>query len=153
MELFSLSAFSAEKAKEAENRLAEKAKEAENRNSSNYTPEALKKKAGTLKKLYASKPGEIVQNQVRLWNGTRFLAAIRDNRPQQLPHNRANDWRHGDPKNTEWNFLRTGDLVPESYGYVNNGELRPNFNNWRAVYANNRTIAFHTTVNLAKPVY
>jgi cell division protein FtsI/penicillin-binding protein 2 len=131
--------------------LIKKAREAENPGSSKYDSEKLKKKSNVLKKLYASKAGQIVRNQIMLWNATRSFAAIRDNRSKKRQHDRLNNWLAGDPKGMEWNFHRTGKLVPESFGYVNNGKLLPNFNDWRAVYTDEETITFHTTVTLDKP--
>lgn len=132
--------------------LALEAQRTASEQSENMDSKTLKQKARILKKLYTSNPGKFVQNQIRLWNQTRFLAAVRDNRPRAKPTDRSNAWRCGDPQDIHWNLIRTGNLVPEWYGYVNNGRLRPHFNNWRAVYADKGAVVFQTTVTVDPPI-
>jgi len=92
--------------------------------------------------LYFAPVGGLIREQVRLWNETRYLAAIRDNRP-----------RKGDDFTNEWEVLsqkghplRSGDLVPESFGFVLDNQLRPGFSDWAAVSRRSGTVTFRTKV-------
>lgn len=92
--------------------------------------------------LYFAPVGGLIREQVRLWNDTRYLAAIRDNRP-----------RKGDDFTSEWEVfskkghpLRTGDLVPESFGFVLDNQLRPGFSDWAAVSRRGGSVTFRSRV-------
>ncbi len=91
--------------------------------------EEMKEQEKLLKALYHSPPGNVIRNQVRLWNETRFIAAIRDNRPGAAEH-RGSQWQVYESENPEWQFPRTGNLVPENFGYVNQGVLTPGYTDW-----------------------
>ncbi|MEE4358146.1 MAG: penicillin-binding transpeptidase domain-containing protein [Desulfococcaceae bacterium] len=91
--------------------------------------EEMKEQEKLLKTLYHSPPGNVIRNQVRLWNETRFIAAIRDNRPGAAEH-RGSQWQVYESENPEWQFPRTGNLVPENFGYVNQGVLTPGYTDW-----------------------
>lgn len=127
--------------------LIEKAESAKNKNRKSPAshPEETKKKERLINALYHSAAGSVVQTQMQLWNDTRFLTAIRDNRPKGST---GNLWRACDSRNPQWDFPRTGGRVPESFGFVNNGRLQPNFGDWLAAYTNDRAVEFRTTVTL-----
>lgn len=100
-----------------------------------------------VKTLYHTPPGNAVLGQVRLWNETRRLAAVRDNRPansQEPP----NLWRAVEPENSEWRHARTHGRVPESFGYVTRGMLLPGFSDWLAAFSIDAPVDFTTTVAL-----
>ena len=95
--------------------------------------------------LYFAPVGGLIREQVRLWNDTRYLAAIRDNR-RRAGDDFTNEWkvfsRKGHP-------LRTGDLVPESFGFVLDNQLRPGFSDWAAVSRRGGTVIFRSRVDAA----
>jgi len=92
--------------------------------------------------LYFAPVGGLIREQVRLWNDTRYLAAIRDDR-RRTGDDFTNEWqvfsRKGHP-------LRTGDLVPETFGFVLDGQLRPGFSDWSAVSRRGGAVTFRTRV-------
>ena len=83
-----------------------------------------------LKSLYDSAAGTIVRTQVNLWNGTRRMAAVRDDRT--VPADEANKvlWKAasegGIPKPLT-------NLVPESFGFVNKDQIPKGMSDWIAV--------------------
>jgi len=93
--------------------------------------------------LYFAPVGGLIREQVRLWNDTRYLAAIRDNRPRK-GDDFTNDWEVFSKKGHP---LRTGDLVPESFGFVLDNQLRPGFSDWAAVSRRGGAVTFRTRVN------
>jgi cell division protein FtsI/penicillin-binding protein 2 len=130
--------------------LAEKAERAENPKLLPPDPEKLKNRERLLKALYHEPAGNIIRSQVNLWNSTRHLTAIRDNRPKPK-HDTANTWRACDSRDPQWDFPNIGELVPESFGFVNNEKLRPNFSDWLAAYTPSETVIFHTVLTLEAP--
>lgn len=83
-----------------------------------------------LKALYDSAAGTIVRTQVNLWNGTRRMAAVRDDRAvAQEAANRVL-WKAasegGIPKPLT-------NLVPESFGFVNKDQIPKGMSDWVAV--------------------
>jgi len=88
-----------------------------------------RKRCELIHALYYSAPGRFVLNQIQQWNQTRQLAGIRDNRTQ----------KDGDFKN-KWQIMNTSGtfqtipFLSEQFGYVNHGELRPDFSNWLVVH-------------------
>ncbi|MFP4390091.1 MAG: hypothetical protein ACLFPR_14245, partial [Desulfococcaceae bacterium] len=109
--------------------------------------EELERLERLLRALYRSPAGAVVRSEVRRWNETRRLCAVRDNRPGALG-GPANRWEVVESENPDWRHPRTHDRVPESYGYVNLGELRPGFSDWRAAFGPDRPAEFRTTVEL-----
>ncbi|MDM8523641.1 penicillin-binding transpeptidase domain-containing protein [Desulfococcaceae bacterium HSG8] len=127
--------------------LVEKAEQAQNPDSVPSDPKELKTKERLISSLYHSLTGDVVQTQVKLWNDTRYLTAIRDNRPES-EGSRESKWHAYDAGSSRWDFLRTGKRVPESFGFVNNGRLQPNFGDWLAAYTVARKVEFRTTLTL-----
>jgi cell division protein FtsI/penicillin-binding protein 2 len=83
-----------------------------------------------LKALYDSAAGTIVRTQVNLWNGTRRMAAVRDDRAVA----------EGDANKVVWKAAsETGipkpltNLVPESFGFVNKDQIPKGMSDWIAV--------------------
>lgn len=98
-----------------------------------------------LDRLYHSIAGKALQKQVELWNHSRNFAAVRDNkkRPDGETTSSWEAWN-------EWGEKLDGsDFVPLNYGYINGGELRPNFNDWMSA-SNNDGMVFKTSYNLGK---
>ena len=101
--------------------LIQKAEHAQNPDLVPLDLRELKAKERLINDLYHTKAGEVVRNQVKLWNGTRIFTAIRDNRPGQKDF--QNQWHIN--HEGQGAFFRTSRLVPESFGFVNNGHLEP----------------------------
>jgi cell division protein FtsI/penicillin-binding protein 2 len=93
--------------------------------------------------LYFAQIGTLIREQVRLWNETRYIAAIRDNRTRP-PGDYHNEWAAISPKGHP---IRLGRLVPESFGFVLDGELTPGFSDWAAVSREHGSVTFTTTIN------
>lgn len=96
-----------------------------------------------LKVLDQSAVGAIVSQQVELWNETRRLAAVRDDRPR-ADGDEPPEWTatgaNGRP-------LVTGRLVPETFGFIHDGVLRPGFSDWLAVPGPHEAVTFRTRVS------
>jgi cell division protein FtsI/penicillin-binding protein 2 len=111
---------------------------------------ATKKRINLLKGLFHTSSGNAVLTQVRLWNQAHLIAAVRDNRKHLGPA-KINFWKAFEPGPLNLP-LTSGQYVPESYGFVNNGELRPGFGNWRAVSSHiEGEVVFTTLITLEKP--
>ncbi len=98
-----------------------------------------------LKDLYESPAGIIVRTQVKLWNETRRIAAVRDNRTV----------REGDANKVLWSARgetghprQIGSLVPETFGFVNKNEIPQGMDDWVSVAApvEGQRIVLSTTV-------
>jgi cell division protein FtsI/penicillin-binding protein 2 len=83
-----------------------------------------------LKALYDSAAGTIVRTQVNLWNGTRRMGAVRDDRAVG----------EGDANKVLWKAASEGgipkpltNLVPESFGFVNKDQIPKGMSEWVAV--------------------
>lgn len=111
----------------------------------------FRREAALMSALYHSPVGALIRTQVRLWNQSRYLAAVRDDRTAGTGA-AANHWRAVETKNPEWAFLRTGRRVPVEFGYVNRGTMAPGFSDWLAAYAEKETVEFRTTIDLSAPV-
>ncbi len=102
----------------------------------------LEVEKGLIRGLYATAVGAIVRQQVRLWNDTRHLAAVRDKRSPGGAAGEA-DWRAfggtGHP-------LRAGDLVPATFGFVHGGRLEAGYGEWLSVSGDRGEVTFRTTV-------
>lgn len=83
-----------------------------------------------LKALYDSAAGTIVRTQVNLWNGTRRMAAVRDDRAVSREAANKVVWKAasegGIPKPLT-------NLVPESFGFVNKDQIPKGMSDWVAV--------------------
>ncbi|MCW5771216.1 MAG: hypothetical protein KIT16_06240 [Rhodospirillaceae bacterium] len=108
---------------------------------------------GLLKALYDSAAGTIVRTQVNLWNGTRRMAAIRDDRTLDASEANKVQWRAagetGIPKPLT-------NLVPESFGFVNKDEIPKGMSDWAAVAGarESERIVFSTRVgNFSGPLH
>ncbi|MEZ4526947.1 MAG: hypothetical protein R2941_13610 [Desulfobacterales bacterium] len=111
--------------------------------------EEMKEREKLLRDLYHSPPGHMIRNQVRLWNETRFIAAVRDNRPGAAEHPDS-QWQVYEKENPEWQFPRTGNLVPENFGYVNQGILTPGYTDWRTAFSLSESVEFRSSVEVQK---
>jgi hypothetical protein len=98
-----------------------------------------------LKDLYESPAGIIVRTQVRLWNETRRIAAIRDSR----------NVREGDANKVLWTATnetghprQLGSLVPETFGFVNKNDIPEGMGDWVSVASPEGTqrVVFSTRV-------
>lgn len=98
--------------------------------------------------LYASSVGVIVRQQVRLWNESRRISAIRDNRPRRDEESARARWTAFSPTDHP---LRTGNLVPETFGFIHGGDLRAGFTDWITVPTTEEPTTFRTTVTVSEP--
>jgi cell division protein FtsI/penicillin-binding protein 2 len=96
-----------------------------------------------LKALYDSAAGTIVRTQVNLWNGTRRMTAVRDDRPVSAE----------DANKVQWKAASEGgipkpltNLVPESFGFVNKDAIPKGMSDWVAVAGarENERVVFST---------
>lgn len=98
-----------------------------------------------LKALYNSSPGLAIQGEVRLWNQAHRFAAIRDNRS-----------RPGKEAHNEWHaysgreLVPTGGFVPETFGFINAGRLRPGFGDWSVAVPLMADVEFRTRLHLTR---
>lgn len=96
-----------------------------------------------LKSLYDSAAGTIVRSEVSRWNGTRRIAAVRDDRKIGDGDENRVLWRAasegGIPK-------PLGTLVPESFGFVNRDQIPIGMSEWITVAGprENERIVFST---------
>ena len=130
--------------------LAKKARRALRSESGSESDEALERQEDLIRALYYSKPGEAILQEVRFWNDSRDLAAVRDNRPHSGP-GRSSLWSAFEPGGQDWSFPHTGNIVPEAFGYVNDRLLRPGFCNWLAAYSESEPVRFVSEIDLEKP--
>ena len=93
--------------------------------------------------LYFAPVGGLVRAQVKLWNDTRYMAAIRDNRTRP-PGDFTNEWR---VQSAKGHPLRSGDLVPENFGFILDGVLAAGYSDWATVSRRNQTVTFLTTIH------
>lgn len=92
--------------------------------------------------LYHQPYGERLQKQVALWNYTRRMAAIRDNRPQQ---DNKNQWKVNDEDNLVLDSFTT---VPLYFGYITQGKLIKGFHDWKGASLVDRAILFSSDFEL-----
>ncbi|MDJ0948120.1 MAG: penicillin-binding transpeptidase domain-containing protein [Alphaproteobacteria bacterium] len=101
-----------------------------------------------LLKLYDhSAVGAIVRKQVELWNQTRRVVAIRDDRPRAGEEPR-NEWR---ATNLKGRPLPPGAIVPETFGFIHDGRLTPGFSDWRTVADSPDRVHFLSEVSVTEP--
>lgn|GEM_PF-2364157 len=86
--------------------------------------------------------GAIVGQQVELWNQTRSVAAIRDDRARS-DDDAPQAWSAYGPTGRP---LHSGQLVPETFGFVHDGELRPGFSDWLSVSGGTEAVTFRSVV-------
>lgn len=111
---------------------------------------SLEKKRSLIEALFCTPAGYQVQNQIRLWNQSHLLAAVRDNR-NQTAGTWKNFWQAVDEKKGR-SLLQTGGYVPEYYGFIHNGRLKPGFSNWLTVSADPHVpVKFSTVIQLEEP--
>jgi cell division protein FtsI/penicillin-binding protein 2 len=91
-----------------------------------------------LKELYDSAPGRIVQRQVQLWNNTRRLAGIRDNR-SLARDGRAVEWT---AQTESGHPLRADAQIPETFGFIHKDNVSVGFGDWTAVATDARRVVF-----------
>ncbi len=107
------------------------------------TEEGKKKRAlqrRLVKALDYSAVGSIVRQQVDLWNQTRRIVAIRDDRPQD-DEEVVNYWS---AYTTDGRPLSTGHEVPEIFGFVHDGVLKAGFADWLTVPEATQEVVFRT---------
>ncbi|MGH7004401.1 MAG: hypothetical protein ACREIP_10680, partial [Alphaproteobacteria bacterium] len=98
-----------------------------------------------LKALYDSAAGTIVRTQVGLWNGTRRMGAVRDDRTVSADEANKVLWKAtsetGIPKPLT-------NLVPESFGFVNKDQIPKGMSDWTTVAGARETekIVFSTRI-------
>ena len=93
--------------------------------------------------LYFAPVGSLIRAQVGLWNDTRYMAAIRDNRTRP-PGDFTNEW---EVLSIKGHPLRSGNLVPENFGFVLDGQLVAGYSDWAAVSRRNEKVTFRTTIH------
>jgi cell division protein FtsI/penicillin-binding protein 2 len=111
--------------------------------------ETLEHHEKLIQALYGSPAGSVIQTQAELWNESRYMAAVRDDRAGP-DENQADSWRVFDSQHPEWEYHRTGARVPVDFGYVNQGELRPGFTDWKAAYGS-ETVEFRSVIETSAP--
>lgn len=94
--------------------------------------------------LYDKQYGKRLRKQVALWNYSRRLAAIRDNRKQENDHN---NWQISDENKIP---IQSFSLVPLSFGYLTQGKLQKGFHNWLGAGWQQRKLIFSSDFNLDK---
>ena len=80
-----------------------------------------------LKRLYHTPAGAEVRGQIRLWNRTRVIAAVRDNAESIGAYTRS-PWQARDCDGGGRDTMTGG--VPVDFGYVHHGDLTPGFGPW-----------------------
>lgn len=93
-----------------------------------------------IKALDYSAPGSIVSQQIDLWNQTRRIVAVRDDRPQDEDET-VNYWA---AFTVEGRPLSTADVVPETFGFIHDGVLKPGYSDWLSVPETPEKIVFTT---------
>lgn len=93
--------------------------------------------------LYYRQHGKRVQKQVALWNYTRRLAAIRDNRPQTDDSNR---WQVSNENALPVDVFS---LVPLSFGYLTEGKLQTGFNDWLGASHSSQRLIFRSEFDVS----
>jgi hypothetical protein len=96
-----------------------------------------------LRLLYNSPAGVIVRQQVRLWNDTRRIAGIRDNRNLGPSDKNKVFWRAFTPNGHP---IATGALMPESFGFVQGSVLSTGFGEWVTVPKRLKPLIYRTRV-------
>ena len=116
---------------------------------SDTTRERRRLEAHLLEQLDASAVGAIVRREVELWNQTRRVVAIRDDRPapdgRQPPD--ADEATRWSALNARGRLLAPGTIVPETFGFVHEGRLRPGFGDWLSVNDVRGPVRFRTMVD------
>lgn len=87
-----------------------------------------------------SAPGSIVNQQIDLWNQTRRIVAIRDDRPQDDDET-VNYWA---AFTSEGRPLSTADVVPETFGFIHDGVLKAGYSDWLSIPETPEKIVFRT---------
>ena len=95
-----------------------------------------------LDRLYYQPYGHRLQQQVKQWNNSRRLAAIRDNRPQTEA---GNQWNVSD--NTQ-RVLDDFSTVPFYFGYIIRGKLVAGFHDWRGASLADQPVIFSSDFDL-----
>ena len=96
-----------------------------------------------LRLLYNSPAGVIVRQQVRLWNETRRIAGIRDNRTLGPSDKNKVFWRAFTPNGHP---IATGSLMPETFGFVQGNVLSTGFGEWVTVPKRQKAVVYRTRV-------
>ena len=96
-----------------------------------------------LRLLYNSPAGVIVRQQVRLWNETRRIAGIRDNRTLGPQDKNKVYWR---AETTNGHPIATGSLMPETFGFVQGPTLSTGFGEWITVPKRTKPVVYRTTI-------
>lgn len=88
----------------------------------------IKEHSNLIRELHRTAAGTALLWQIRLWNQSRRLAAVRDNsKSQGIEPGR---WQAHDC--TDGSLLEGTFLVPESFGYIHQGQIKIGFGDWRA---------------------
>lgn len=104
--------------------------------------------ARLITQLYHRSVGTIIRQQVRLWNESRRIAGIRDDRPQTEEERNIGKWRafsdSGHP-------LATGTLVPETFGFIHGETVSVGFSRWETVASQTKRVTFRSRIKVDKP--
>ena len=95
-----------------------------------------------LRQLDSSGVGSLVRRELRLWNQTRTVTAVRDDRPR-AEGDTSTRWS---AFNSRGRPLPPSDLVPESFGFVHGGILRAGFSDWLSAHAGSGPVTFRTEI-------
>lgn len=104
--------------------------------------------ARLIQQLYHDSVGTIVRQQVRLWNQSRRIAGIRDDRPQSAEARSFRNWRAYSETNHP---LATGSLVPESFGFVQGDKISVDFSRWQTVSSQTAKVTFRSRIKVDRP--
>ncbi len=104
--------------------------------------------ARLINQLYHQSVGTIIRQQVRLWNESRRIAGIRDDRPQGEADRNIDKWRAFSESDHP---LATGSLVPESFGFIHGATVSVGFSRWQTVASQKKRVTFRSRIKVDKP--
>jgi len=114
-------------------------------------PDGQRQQEALLQRLHYSPPGRLIQQEVRRWNETRQVAAMR----YRTDHPISAIWQPYQYKrladgNRQNYLLPVGNRVSESFGFVHNGLLRGGFGEWMVATAANQPVMFSGQIRLSR---
>ncbi len=104
--------------------------------------------ARLINQLYHQSVGTIIRQQVRLWNESRRIAGIRDDRPQSDEERKIDKWRAYSPSGHP---LATASLVPESFGFIHGDKISVGFSRWQTVSSQTDRVTFRSRIKVSSP--
>ena len=109
----------------------------------------------TLEDLHFSEPGRVIQKEIKRWNDSRLIAAVRHQKYSAIQQSEfaqlawiSFEERAQKNKTRAQRFqLVSDDVVPEDFGYVHPNELQHGFSDWRAVHGIQTNVLFQSEFN------